>query len=32
LWLRNKYKGRSRNEEGIIDAEIIEEKQEKDEL
>jgi UPF0716 protein FxsA len=32
LWLRNKYKSRSRNEEDVIDAEIIEEKKEKDEL
>jgi len=32
LWLKNKYKQNSRNEENIIDAEIIEEKKEKDEL
>jgi len=32
LWLRNKYKVKSQNEENIIDAEIIEEKKEKDEL
>ena len=32
LWLRNKYKNNSVNEEDIIDAEIIEEKKEKDEL
>ena len=32
LWLRNKYKNNSQNEKDIIDAEIIEEKKEKDEL
>ena len=32
LWLKNKYKQNSRNEENIMDAEIIEEKKEKDEL
>ena len=32
LWLRNKYKNKSQNEADIIDAEIIEEKKEKDEL
>jgi len=32
LWLRNKYKDSSRNEKDIIDAEIIEDKKEKDEL
>ena len=32
LWLRNKYKVKSQKEENIIDAEIIEEKKEKDEL
>jgi UPF0716 protein FxsA len=32
LWLRNKYKDNSQNEANIIDAEIIEEKKEKDEL
>jgi UPF0716 protein FxsA len=32
LWLKNKYKHNTRDEEGIIDAEIIEEKKEKDEL
>ena len=32
LWLRNKYKVKSQNEENIIDAEIIVEKKEKDEL
>ena len=32
LWLRNKYKSHSRNEEDVIDAEIIDEKKEKDEL
>ena len=30
LWLRNKYKNNSVNEEDIIDAEIIEEKKEKE--
>jgi len=32
LWLRNKYKNNPRNKEDIIDAEIIMEKKEKDEL
>jgi len=32
LWLRNKYKNNPRNKEDIIDAEIIVEKKEKDEL
>ena len=32
LWLRNKYKDSSRNEKDIIDAEIIEDEKEKDEL
>tara|TARA_B110000259_G_scaffold169511_1_gene199499 strand:- start:1175 stop:1600 length:426 start_codon:yes stop_codon:yes gene_type:complete len=32
LWLRNKYKNNLRNETDIIDAEIVEEKKEKDEL
>tara|TARA_B110000971_G_C19663695_1_gene343502 strand:- start:151 stop:576 length:426 start_codon:yes stop_codon:yes gene_type:complete len=32
LWLKNKYKDNSQNEANIIDAEIIEEKKEKDEL
>jgi len=32
LWLKNKYKNHSENENEIIDAEIIEEKKEKDEL
>ena len=32
LWLINKYKNNSQNEKDIIDAEIIEEKKEKDEL
>ena len=32
LWLRNKYKNNSEAETDIIDAEIIEEKKEKDEL
>ena len=32
LWLKNKYKDNSQDQEEIIDAEIIEEKKEKDEL
>ena len=32
LWLKNKYKDNSRNESDVIEAEIIEEKKEKDEL
>jgi len=32
LWLRNKYKNSPHNEEGIIEAEIIQENKEKDEL
>ena len=32
LWLRNKYKHSPHNEEGIIEAEIIQENKEKDEL
>ena len=32
LWLKNKYKNNSQDHEEIIDAEIIEEKKEKDEL
>ncbi len=32
LWLRNKYKNNTQPENDIIDAEIIEEKKEKDEL
>ena len=32
LWLKNKYKNTTKNESDIIDAEIIEEKKEKDEL
>ena len=32
LWLRNKYKNRPHNEEGIIEAEIIQENKKKDEL
>jgi UPF0716 protein FxsA len=32
FWLKNKYKDSSRDEADIIDAEIIEEKKEKDEL
>ena len=32
MWLRNKYKNNAQNEADIIDAEIIEEKKEKDEL
>jgi len=32
LWLRNKYKNNASNKTEIIDAEIIEEKREKDEL
>ena len=32
LWLKNKYKNNSQNEKDIIDAEIIEENKEKDEL
>jgi UPF0716 protein FxsA len=32
LWLKNKYKDNLRNKADIIDAEIIEEKKEKDEL
>jgi len=32
LWLKNKYKNNPRNKEDIIDAEIIVEKKEKDEL
>ena len=32
LWLRNKYKNNASNKTEIIDAEIIEEKKEKDEL
>jgi len=32
MWLRNKYKDNAQNEADIIDAEIIEEKKEKDEL
>ena len=32
LWLRNKYKKSPQNETNIIDAEIIDEKKEKDEL
>ena len=32
LWLKNKYKNSTQCEEDIIDAEIIEEKKEKDEL
>jgi len=32
LWLKNKYKNNSKNEKDIIDAEIIEENKEKDEL
>ena len=32
LWLKNKYKDNSQSEEDVIDAEIIEEKKEKDEL
>ena len=32
LWLKNRYKDNSRNQADIIDAEIIEEKKEKDEL
>ena len=31
-WLKNKYKNKSQNEADIIDAEVIEEKKEKDEL
>jgi len=32
LWLKNKYKNRSQNEADIIDAEIIEDEKNKDEL
>ena len=32
LWLKNKYKNKTSNKSEIIDAEIIEEKKEKDEL
>ena len=32
LWLKNKYKNTAKSESDIIDAEIIEEKKEKDEL
>tara|TARA_B100000780_G_C21005793_1_gene402582 strand:+ start:28 stop:453 length:426 start_codon:yes stop_codon:yes gene_type:complete len=32
FWLRNKYKKNSQNEKNIIDAEIIEDKKEKDEI
>ena len=32
LWLKNKYKNNSQNKKDIIDAEIIEENKEKDEL
>jgi UPF0716 protein FxsA len=32
LWLRNKYKNSPHNEEGIIEAEIIQENKKKDEL
>jgi UPF0716 protein FxsA len=32
FWLRNKYKNNAQKDEDIIDAEIIEEKKEKDEL
>jgi len=32
IWLSNKYKEKSKNEENIIDAEIIEEEKKKDEL
>ena len=32
LWLKNRYKNNSRNQTDVIDAEIIEEKKEKDEL
>ena len=32
LWLKNKHKNNLRNDTDIIDAEIIEEKKEKDEL